>query len=406
MYCGSCGNPIEKTEQVCSKCGSRQNKTHSRPEVQYAEEQERLLCPECGRETKETTKFCPGCGTVLPGVKMKKIPLCVLCGAKLEEGSRSCKQCNTAYKEAEDGYITLTETFCGSCGASTVGSEAFCCECGASLAKSLVEKQKKLLPVCKNCGRELDLNGSFCTNCGEVTTISKVKPVLKNGRLTCPACGETGMLPNRKICFRCGVEFLPTPWVCEECGKTNYYSSGVCVYCHPEEAQQKTTAKSPAAGTAGQKPFVTIDGSPLPKPKKEKTYLPSDFPMKWYYFLIYVVLIGGAVGGFISGLVSFTEGRVFMGIAFLLVGIDALVTRSALANFHSSGPSHLTGYLLFSYGLNFIDTLIKYNNLSSYAAEIEGTTYLLTMVFGIIALLIQVFCNISYFNNRRVLFVN
>ena len=403
MYCGNCGNTVNPQERFCKICGSSLRGEIRRPEAQYIEEKRKLVCLSCGKEARTNTKFCSGCGKALPAEVVKRIPLCVMCGEKLPDDSKECESCGTTYKEATDGYITIEESCCGNCGTPFTEEEAFCSECGEDLSKNAAKKQKKFVAGCKNCGEEIDMGKQFCVGCGEPLNVGKVKPILVGDRISCPVCGEKGMPANRKVCFGCGVEFLPPPWVCKDCGKTNYYSSDVCIYCHPEAAASKVKPKPVVAVSA--EPLLSPPKPTLSKPQQKKPSI-SDYPMKWYYFLIYGYLIACAIGGFISGLVDLFSGSVFFGLLWIATGIDALVSRGRLARRKTHGPASLLGYFIWAFALNMMESFVSLNQMSKYQRETEGTILLLVMFGGAIGTLIMVCCNASYFKKRKDLFVN
>ena len=66
------------------------------------------ICPNCGRENGDTSKFCAGCGTKLEEASK----FCPGCGAELEDHARFCSKCgyaltdetinNDVYAEYED----------------------------------------------------------------------------------------------------------------------------------------------------------------------------------------------------------------------------------------------------------------------------------------------------------------
>lgn len=402
MYCGNCGNEVSEINPICSACGLAPNFYPVRPDVEYITEQLPLRCENCGRESRDQSRFCGGCGQPLPEVQERKLPLCVQCGTVLEEGYRVCKSCGLVYKEAPDGYIRQEETCCGSCGATLTFPEPYCNACGVSLSGNRSRRQKRLVVCCPDCGQEKDYSANFCIGCGAVSAAKKVKPIILGNRLVCPNCGESSASPERTVCFHCGTEFLATPWVCGDCGKTNRYGGDKCLYCRKEERSATILLTERAEKSAQEEK----QDKPEP-PKKPKAPSISDYPMKWYYFMIYGLLIVSAVGSFISSLISFADGSVIMGLISIAIGIDALVTRSALANLRSSGPGQLLAYFAVSYGVNIVDCLIEYNDQPILFREMGlGDVYLWMVAIYLIAALIQIGCNASYFGKRKPLFTN
>jgi len=55
--CPNCGNPINKGDKFCTKCGQK---------IEFEiinDESNKTLCPNCSKEIPEGYKFCPECGT-------------------------------------------------------------------------------------------------------------------------------------------------------------------------------------------------------------------------------------------------------------------------------------------------------------------------------------------------------
>ena len=93
-------------------------------ERRQAEEAARAerLCPQCGCENPEGTKFCRECGAKLGS----KSNLCPACGAENAPGTKFCQECGTKLQ----GEVS---TCCPSCGRENPPGTRFCGDCGQRL---------------------------------------------------------------------------------------------------------------------------------------------------------------------------------------------------------------------------------------------------------------------------------
>lgn len=149
---------------------------------------------------------------------------------------------------------------------------------------------------------------------------------------------------------------------------------------------------------------------------KKKTA--EDFPMKWYKFLIYFELFGGAVINFVDG-VNYCTGNIYtrrgltaaqvyglfgsalkvadigFGIAMIALAAFGIYTRFRLAKFKKNGPVCL--YLAYVFSLVFG---LVYGIVVS---GIIGTNSL--NIVSMIPTIVLLICNYIYFNKRKELFV-
>ena len=145
-----------------------------------------------------------------------------------------------------------------------------------------------------------------------------------------------------------------------------------------------------------------------------------DLPMNWYKFLIWVALWINAAVNIMSGIQYIRGGAqteemlaafpvlktfdLFYGVLTVGMGVLALFTRFALANYKRNAPALTVG--LFSYG--FVISL-GYNAavLSMTASSYEPADLILTGLSvgtSVIMNAVLIGCNYVYFKKRRRLF--
>ena len=72
--CARCGAPLEEDQLFCINCGAKveemaepvQQETGNAVQEEYRQPepvQNKILCPNCGKEVKPGQKFCTSCGT-------------------------------------------------------------------------------------------------------------------------------------------------------------------------------------------------------------------------------------------------------------------------------------------------------------------------------------------------------
>lgn len=197
-------------------------------------------------------------------------------------------------------------------------------------------------------------------------------------------------------CHICGVELPSEIKNCPDCGAAV-----------PELRENRLERKPKKA----ESPKTTEKTQPIPALTKRvdapRAPSPSDYQMKWYYFMIYAFLIISAVSLFISGLVYLFTDYIGLGFITIGLGIFALITRSALANYKSSAIGQLITYLVIMYITGIVGNLMHYNNLSYWDAEgFLGSIYIGSIVGSVIGGFIMTIGNAVYFSNRKELFVN
>lgn len=91
------------------------------PLFQTTPPQPQVICPKCGRQNPQGSRFCNNCGTPL---EERSSVRCPKCGAENTVGAKFCSNC---------GNPLETSYKCPNCGASIPLSSRFCSNCGAKL---------------------------------------------------------------------------------------------------------------------------------------------------------------------------------------------------------------------------------------------------------------------------------
>lgn len=105
---------------------SRLKEARSALEKKEQEEKEALagrVCPQCGYENPEGTKFCQECGTRLGAAKT----VCPSCGMENPPGVKFCQECGTRLESAKATAV------CPACGTENPPGTRFCGSCGERL---------------------------------------------------------------------------------------------------------------------------------------------------------------------------------------------------------------------------------------------------------------------------------
>lgn len=189
-----------------------------------------------------------------------------------------------------------------------------------------------------------------------------------------------------------------------------------CPYCSALESLTGVSSDpKPSANqenTAPSVPKYTQNSAPH-KPHAKPV---PNYPMKWYYFLIYFSLIASAVMNFITAIGTFFGilTMLSMGIdeafaptlltsvvsliASLTLGVLSISARSALAKKKESGPKSLYSIYTTSIIFNCITAVI-----SMFTLNITGVVGVIPGIIGNVVMLIL---NRMYFDKRFDLFVN
>ena len=181
-------------------------------------------------------------------------------------------------------------------------------------------------------------------------------------------------------------------------------------YCNKCSCEREDTQFCPVCGTE----LIPLVDGVLERP---------EMPMKWYKFVIFFQLFAMAVLNFISGLSAFMGGQyagladtvyeafpsmlpvdVIYGSAVMALAVFALVVRSRLANWKSSGPKLylilLSLNLLVSLAYSIAAAMIISGSNQSADYSLDYTSVISSTVTSVIL----IFCNGVYFKQRAHLF--
>lgn len=130
------------------------------------EEQEIMVCPDCGKEYHKSCWKVTGGMCVVSACREKAIK-------RKEEEEEKRKQeilaAREKINEAKNQKVEIKDEkvnkklFCYACGTDLMEDQAFCPKCGTAV----MSKRKN---VCHYCGTELEQTAGFCPKCGNKTT--------------------------------------------------------------------------------------------------------------------------------------------------------------------------------------------------------------------------------------------
>jgi membrane protease subunit (stomatin/prohibitin family) len=80
-----------------------------------------VLCPKCGFQNTQTTKFCGNCGT---SIQVQSGIVCPKCSSQNTAGAKFCSNC---------GNSLQTTVKCSKCGTESTSGTKFCPNCGTQL---------------------------------------------------------------------------------------------------------------------------------------------------------------------------------------------------------------------------------------------------------------------------------
>ena len=137
--------------------------------------------------------------------------------------------------------------------------------------------------------------------------------------------------------------------------------------------------------------------------------------MSWYKFIIYFQLFAAAVICFINAITAvaseemqylserideFGAMTTFYCIAMLCLGIDALITRSSLANFKEKAPRRYVCFVLANTLISLLYVIWMNGILEDYYYEVDNTYAIVSIITNFVMAL----ANWIYFDNRKELF--
>jgi len=143
-------------------------------------------------------------------------------------------------------------------------------------------------------------------------------------------------------------------------------------------------------------------------------------PMNWYKFLIWFALWISAAVNILFGFQYIRGGTqteemlaafpilstidLFYGILTIGMGVLALYTRFALANYKRNAPALVVGF--YTYGL-VISLIYNCLNLAVTSSAIDQVTLIITLMSlgtSVIFNIVLILCNHVYFKKRKLLF--
>lgn len=215
------------------------------------------------------------------------------------------------------------------------------------------------------------------------------------------------------FCNNCGISLPNESSVCPNCGNVFYHPNG----------QNPQPFQSPY-----QNPYQQPYQNPYQQPYQQPTIPQPQLGMKWFKFIIYFQLVVGAILYFSNGVQLLTgtiyskNGQnlssfiyklipalktqdVIIGILYILLAVFALISDVSLSKYKKFAPILYLTYL----ASGIVITIIYLISISMITNN-HGINYnpfsnsnIISNLVGCIVLLI---CNISYFKNRKHLFVN
>lgn len=140
-----------------------------------------------------------------------------------------------------------------------------------------------------------------------------VQPILHEGRLTCPSCGQSGMPLGRKCCWQCGVSF------------TEQAATGKDTSNHIEsnQAEQRMTHVTTTNQTSASPNWHDL------KPQYNKDRV------RWLLILNFILALTSCVLAFFpmsNGFNYFVDGKAKIIILILLVSTCMIVAGMTLGN--------------------------------------------------------------------------
>lgn len=196
-HCVNCGAPIMEGQQFCTRCGTKVETIEELPEEkdedviiapveeaadlpetaasvdaeiksdsqqEEVEQEQKNVCPNCGKEIVPGQLFCTGCGASLKNTEQpvveEKTKLCPYCHSPIKEGQKFCVSCGQKLDTAP-ANVKKTVKVCPNCGLEIDGLKDKCDICGTPLNQSVNQGN-----VCPKCGRPVKPGQLFCTGCG------------------------------------------------------------------------------------------------------------------------------------------------------------------------------------------------------------------------------------------------
>ncbi len=214
------------------------------------------------------------------------------------------------------------------------------------------------------------------------------------------------------FCNQCGAQVPDGQLTCPVCGA---YIGSELQSVQPGGYGQNPYQQNVQVGGYGQNPYqqnVQSVGYGQTQPQ---------LGMKWFQFIIWFQLFVSALTGVVNGYNIMTGSHydvtdwqldyiyniydglkmldVVTGIAFIVLGIFALITRFMLAGFKKAGPAMYLGLL----AANIIFSIIYLAVFSSIVDSIDGISS--STIINLVTCFALLIANTVYFKNRKHMFV-
>jgi hypothetical protein len=188
---------------------------------------------------------------------------------------------------------------------------------------------------------------------------------------------------------------------CKKCGFLMEEDARECPFCHFSVQDLSKESKVTLTNDA------TATTQSAPENANQFMRTSAYYPMKWYKFLVYFLLIASAVVNIITACAYFALSSlasqpillVGAGIMSIAMGIFCLVVRSQLVKYKRSAPAKLTALYVWNIVFSVVYTIV-----GAFGIDMMGmTSTLLPTLFWNVILIIA---NKVYFKKRAELFCN
>lgn len=118
-------------------------------------------CTQCGAEVQAGVAFCSACGAPMPKLQSgnaEELTRCDGCGAMVKKGVRFCTSCGKPMVQIAAPETTAAPTIEPP---ETVVQNAVAEAAPVPAAQPEVQAR-----ICPNCGKQVDADVAFCTECG------------------------------------------------------------------------------------------------------------------------------------------------------------------------------------------------------------------------------------------------
>jgi len=215
-----------------------------------------LGCPICGYRVDPTDHVCPRCGSEFyEGTKFE----CPLCGGLVSTNDRSCPSCHVEYSDFRERTVAR---------GSDDDIDALLTEI-IDLESNQVKKDAKRFS-CPDCGWMLDGSESTCPRCNHdlVTDLS----------FQCPVCGNI-VSSSSKACQECGASFEePEPVQQAQEPEAVEPKVGRKAEAAAEFLRASERTPPPLEPIKEVKPIVIVKAPPIVAKPSEESAIPVEEP--------------------------------------------------------------------------------------------------------------------------------